>query len=86
MLSFLEGAQTASGAAVVIDVFRAFSLVPWALAQGARMVVPVRTRDEALAWRAKDPDILIVGEKDGRPLPGFDFGNSPSEIRKSVQL
>ncbi len=81
MLSFLEGAEAATGACVVIDVFRAFSLVPWALMGGARMVVPVRTEAEALAWRRRDPTVLLAGERDGKPLPGFDFGNSPSEIR-----
>lgn len=79
-LSFLDGARSATGAAVVIDVFRAFSLVPLALLQGARRVVPVRTEEEARAWRDRSPDILIAGERDGKPLPGFDFGNSPSAI------
>lgn len=81
MLSFLEGAKAATGAAVVIDVFRAFSLVPWAMMSGAGMIVPVRTAAEALAWRERDPDVLLAGETDGKPLPGFDFGNSPSAIR-----
>jgi 2-phosphosulfolactate phosphatase len=83
MLSFLAGAEAATGACVVIDVFRAFSLVPWALMGGARMVVPVRTEAEALAWRRRDPTVLLAGERDGKPLPGFDFGNSPSEIRRA---
>lgn len=45
------------------------------------MVVPVRTEAEALALRARDPTVLIAGERDGKPLPGFDFGNSPAAIR-----
>ena len=65
----------------MIDVFRAFSLVPWALERGASKVVPVRTEAEALALRERHPDILIAGERDGKPLPGFDFGNSPAAIR-----
>jgi len=81
MLSFLEGAKAAAGPTVVIDVFRAFSLVPWAILGGARQVVPVRTEKEALAWRERDPAVLLAGERDGKPLPGFDFGNSPAAIR-----
>jgi 2-phosphosulfolactate phosphatase len=77
----LEGARAATGATVVIDVFRAFSLVPWALACGAKMVVPVRTEAEARALREGDPDVLLAGERDGKPLPGFDFDNSPAAIR-----
>lgn len=81
MLSFLEGARAATGAAVVIDVFRAFSLVPWAMMSGAATIVPVRTAAEALAWRERNPEVLLAGERDGKPLPGFDYGNSPSAIR-----
>lgn len=81
MLSFLAGAQAATGPTVIIDVFRAFSLVPYALLRGARRVIPVRTEEEALAMRQRDPDAVLAGERDGRPLAGFDFGNSPSAIR-----
>jgi len=81
MLSLLEGARQAVGPTVIIDVFRAFSLVPWAIMRGARRVVPVRTEQEALAWRERDPTVLLAGERDGKPLPGFDFGNSPAAIR-----
>jgi 2-phosphosulfolactate phosphatase len=81
MLTFLEGARAAVGAAVVIDVFRAFSLVPWALMRGARCVVPVRTEAEALDFRRRFPDVLLAGEREGKPLAGFDFGNSPTAIR-----
>jgi 2-phosphosulfolactate phosphatase len=30
--------------------------------------------------KAKDRDLILVGEVDGLPVTGFDFGNSPSEI------
>lgn len=84
MLSFLEGSKSAkAGAAVVIDVFRAFSLASWALMGGARMIVPVRTEAEALAWRERKPNVILAGESGGIPLPGFDFGNSPSAIQKA---
>ncbi len=81
MLCFLEGAREATGPTVIIDVFRAFSLVPWAFLRGASAVVPVRTEEEALAWRARDPSVLLAGERNGKPLPGFDFDNSPAAIR-----
>lgn len=47
----LDRARRARGVAVIIDVFRAFSLVPWALARGARRVVSVATLEEAIALR-----------------------------------
>lgn len=83
MLSLLAGARAAIGATVIIDVFRGFSLAPWALARGAEAVVPVRTEDEALALRDRHPGSLIAGGRDGRPVSGFDFSNSPAAIRRT---
>lgn len=76
----LAGAASASGIAVVIDVFRACSLVAHALAAGALRVLPVEEVDEARALKAALPDALLVGERHARPLPGFDCGNSPTEV------
>ena len=38
--------------------------------------------DKEIAYRYKQdhPDAVLVGERLGRILPGFDFGNSPSQI------
>ena len=51
----IEGAKQAEGLAVVIDVFRAFSLECWLYAMGAAEIRPVGGIGEALAWREKDP-------------------------------
>jgi 2-phosphosulfolactate phosphatase len=83
ILEGLDGARAARGVAVIIDVFRAFSLVPWALARGAEYIVPVGTPEEALALREQIPGCRLAGERDGRPLPGFDYGNSPDEISRA---
>lgn len=67
--------------AVVIDVFRASTTIVTALANGARMLIPVLTPKEAWA-RAKDfpPDaVLLGGERGGEPIEGFQLGNSPIE-------
>ena len=67
---------------VVIDVLRAFTLVPWLYERGVHRVVAVATREEALELRAAVlPDALLAGEHGGRPYPDFDLGNSPSEVR-----
>jgi len=83
VLHLLDGAVRATGIAVIIDVFRAFSLAPYAFMQGAAAIFPVRTPEEALAMKAADPDLLLAGERDGRPLPGFDFSNSPAAMRRA---
>jgi 2-phosphosulfolactate phosphatase len=83
ILEGLAGAQAARGVAVIIDVFRAFSLAPWALARGARCVVPVATAEEAFAFREREPDCLLAGEYDGKQVDGFDYGNSPADISRA---
>lgn len=68
-------------AVVVIDVLRAFTVVPWLLHRGVRRVLAVDTRERALALRATHlPDAWLAGESGGAPLPGFDLGNSPTEV------
>lgn len=76
---FVAGAEAARGIAIVIDVFRAFSFEPYAAARGAR-VLPVAGFEEALALGAAHDGWRVAGERDARPQPGFDFGNSPHEI------
>lgn len=77
----IGGARAAEGLAVIIDVFRAFSLECVLYGLGAREVRPVGTVEEARAWRDRDPDCLLAGERKGVMCEGFDFGNSPSALR-----
>ena len=51
----ISGAKQADGLAVIIDVFRAFSLECWLYAMGAREIRPVGAVEKALAWRERDP-------------------------------
>jgi 2-phosphosulfolactate phosphatase len=71
---------------VVFDVLRATSTFVTALQNGAKAVVPVSEISEALAWRQKEPAVLLGGERDGVKIRGgltggvdFDLGNSPRE-------
>jgi len=65
---------------VIIDVFRAFTTAAFCVAAGAREVVLVGDHEHALALKAADPSLFLTGEIGGRPIPGFDAGNSPSRI------
>jgi 2-phosphosulfolactate phosphatase len=80
IVDFVAGAQGARGLTVIIDVFRAFSVACYATAGGAARIHPVAAAEEALALRGDHPDWLLIGERHARKLPGFDFGNSPTEI------
>lgn len=78
--SLFEGAKKAQGVTIVIDVFRAFTSTPLFFHLGARKVVFVRNPDEAFSLKSGNGDMLLAGELDDRLIPGFDLGNSPSEI------
>ncbi|MDP9282721.1 MAG: 2-phosphosulfolactate phosphatase [Chloroflexota bacterium] len=77
---FLDGARGATGHAVIVDVFRAFTTAAFCVAAGAREIVLVADHEQALAMKREDPSLFLTGEIGGRPIPGFDVGNSPSVI------
>ena len=79
----IEEAPAARGHVVVIDVLRAFTCAAYAFGHGAEAIVLVSTVDDALALKRARPDVLLIGEVGGRIIPGFDFGNSPHDLRCS---
>lgn len=81
ILDHVAGARAARGIAVVVDVFRAFAVAPHAFGAGAARVLPVGAVEEAFAMRERFPGAVLVGERHARRLPGFDAGNSPTDIR-----
>jgi len=78
--SLLAGAERATGAVAVIDVFRAFTTAAVALANGATQIIMVSSIEEALALRANGSAQICMGEVHGRKPDAFDFGNSPFEL------
>ena len=81
VLDHVAGARDARGIAVVIDVFRAFTVAPHAFDAGAVRVLPVGEVEEARELGRRIPGAVLAGERNARRLPGFDAGNSPTEIR-----
>lgn len=73
----LEGAKTADGITVVIDVFRASNTILACLAGGAECVIPVGEIKDAYSLKKENPDHLLFGERGGIPPKGFDHDNSP---------
>jgi 2-phosphosulfolactate phosphatase len=70
----------------VIDVLRASTTIATALANGARAVIPIESPDEVIT-RAKAferRDVRLAGERKMRPIPGFEFGNSPREFTRAA--
>ena len=73
----VENAYKAKGFVVVIDVFRAATTAACAFAQGVAEIIPVATKEEAFAYKKIHQNVLLMGEEQGIPISGFDFGNSP---------
>jgi 2-phosphosulfolactate phosphatase len=65
-------------ATVVVDVLRAFSFAACALSVGAPEVLLVAELDDALRLKAQVPDSMAC--KDGQPVDGFEFFNSPAVV------
>ena len=80
VVDHVAGAARARGIALVIDVFRAFTVAPHLIAAGAARVIPVAAVEDALALRERLPGVVLIGERHARRLPGFDAGNSPTEV------
>lgn len=74
------GAERARGVAVVIDVFRAYSLECYAYSRGVERIYPIADLQEAFEMKKQFPDYLLAGERGGRMEEGMDFGNSPAQI------
>ncbi len=69
-------------AAVVIDVLRATTTIAWALNNGAEAVETFadldQLRQSAAQWPASSR--LMLGERGGKRIEGFDLGNSPVAV------
>ena len=81
ILHLIEGATQAQGLTVIIDVFRAFSTACYVVRNGAQEIIPVGDVDLAYQLKEDNPDYVLMGERKGKILPGFDYGNSPTEIQ-----
>ncbi len=69
-------------AAVVIDVLRATTTIAWALHNGAEAVQTFADLDDLRSSASKwNPSKrLLIGERGGQKLKGFDLGNSPVAV------
>ena len=78
--------EVTSRVVAVIDVLRASTTIAVALANGARKIVPFENSEDAVL-RSKDFErggVRLAGERRMRPIPSFDFGNSPLEFTREA--
>ena len=76
------GSADGPDAAVVIDVLRATTTIAWALQNGAEAVQAFADLDELRSQSSQWPQAsrLLLGERGGCMLEGFDLGNSPVAV------
>ncbi len=83
-----SGEDAQSVVCVVIDVLRATTTIAASLANGCAAIHPCPSPGMALALTKKrrlqhgSEKIFLGGEQDGKPIAGFDGGNSPLEYTK----
>jgi 2-phosphosulfolactate phosphatase len=71
---------------VVIDIFRATSVIVTALSNGCKEVVPYLTIEETLeeARKFDRENYILGGERRAVKIEGFDLSNSPLEYTKNT--
>ena len=50
------------------------------MANGADAIYPVATVEEAFELKRQHHDWILMGERGGKQVAGFDFGNSPYDV------
>ena len=83
ILNLIEGAKKATGVAVIIDVFRAFSVECYIMDKKPKALYACGDKTLAYNYKNEHKDALLVGERHGVMLEGFNYGNSPSQIEKA---
>ena len=75
-------ADVAGRQVVVLDVLRATTNICTAMAHGARAIVPAADPGDAsrLAEALDRREVVLAGERNLEPIPGFHAGNSPREM------
>lgn len=85
-VAFTPAEDGSARVGIVVDVVRATSSIPQALASGYERVLCCAEIDEARALRAELGDEAVVGgEREGVVVPGFDVGASPREFAEGAR-
>jgi 2-phosphosulfolactate phosphatase len=84
--SGLTPGQVQGRTVFAIDILRATTAMCAALDHGAKAILPVASAEEALRLTQTigSDDVLLAGEKNCMPIPGFHLGNSPLEMSEAA--
>jgi 2-phosphosulfolactate phosphatase len=78
--TILAKPETAQDVYIVIDLIRATTCITVMLDRSARRIYAAGTVQQARDAREQHPERLLCGERNGKPLPDFDYGNSPLQF------
>jgi 2-phosphosulfolactate phosphatase len=85
-VAFTPAEEGSARVGIVVDVVRATSSIPQALASGYERVLCCAEIDEARALRTELGDEAVVGgEREGVVVAGFDVGASPREFAEGAR-
>ena len=62
-IKIVNDAKLATGLAIVIDVFRAFTVEPYLINNGAKKLIPVGDIQIAYDYKKKDSNCILIGER-----------------------
>ena len=82
-VAFTPAEEISAPLGIVVDVLRATSTITQALAHGYERVLCTEEVEHAREIAAGIPGAKLAGERKTVRIDGFDFGNSPQELRES---
>ncbi len=77
-----DDTKNIKGFTVVVDVFRAFSTAYYISSNNPQKYFLTDSINYAQEFRSNNKKTLLIGERGGVKIEGFDYGNSPTEILK----
>jgi 2-phosphosulfolactate phosphatase len=80
-VAFTPAEEVSAPLGIVVDVLRATSTISQALAHGYARVLCTEEIEHARELAAGIPGAKLAGERKTVKIDGFDFGNSPAELR-----
>lgn len=71
---------------IALDVIRATSTIVTFFAYGGDSLYVTSSIKEAREIKRRDPKVILMGERGGVKIPGFDLDNSPTEVMEKSNL
>ncbi len=72
--------------AIIVDVLRSSTTLALLFQKGIACALVFSEVADLLSQKGRFPDCLLIGERGGLKVPGFDFNNSPTEVDEAENL